>query len=533
LNVRELIQVDVDQFHGIEYAEWPARIAEVALWLMDHQMNLRVSEAFGQSFERLPLKSTPQIVQGNALRIDWREVLPPAEGVYVLGNPPFVGKTFLTPEQQVDVALIWGAVKGTGVLDYVTCWYRKAAEYVQGTHVSIAFVSTNSIAQGEQVSILWNDLFARWKMNIYFAHRPFVWMSESEGKANVHVVIIGFGLANPPCKRLFDYDSVDGHVTVTVLSSISPYLIDGNWTTVTSRTKPICAVPEMIYGSKPTDGGHLIVEAVDRAKLLSENPLLKKYLRPYCGAEEYINCLPRWCLWLKDASPGDIRSSPVLLDRIEKVRAFRIKSKKEPTRRSAATPAIFAEIRQPNSNYLLVPSVSSERRKYIPIGYMPSNCIASNLVFVVPNADLWLFGMITSTMHMAWMRTVCGRLKSDYRYSNTLVYNNFPWPTDVNKKQKAAVEAAAQAVLDARKPFLPPNGKSTLADLYDPLTMPAPLAKAHAALDRAVDRCYRTEAFRSDRERVEHLFARYEALTAPLLPAEKSGSRGRKKKENA
>jgi MmeI, DNA-methyltransferase domain/MmeI, target recognition domain/MmeI, N-terminal domain/MmeI, C-terminal domain/MmeI, helicase spacer domain len=521
LDIQRLSRMDVDAYYGIEISEWPARIAEVAMWLMDHQMNIRLSEAFGQYFARLPLKKAPVIICGNALRLDWKKILPPAQCGYVLGNPPFVGKHLMTADQALDMGIVWGEAGGWGVLDYVTGWYRKAAEYIQGTRIQVGFVSTNSISQGEQVGALWNPLFRDFGLKIHFAHRTFKWDSEARGKAHVHVVIIGFGAFDRAGKRIYDYElGVGKHgsngpetVSVTTVKNISPYLVEGPDSAVVSRARPICAVPEIVYGSKPVDGGNLMIEDDELKPFLSKNPEAKRYVRRLVGSEEFINNIPRWCLWLKGASPRDIRSIASIKARVEAVREFRLASKKAPTRRKAEEPALFAEIRQPESDYLLIPSVSSETRKYVPIGFMSKDVIANNLVMFVPGATRYHFGVLSSAMHMAWTRQVCGRLKSDYRYSNKLVYNNFPWPEKPSVKQRAAVEAAAEGVLDIRRKF--PD--AALADLYDPLAMPPALVKAHADLDRAVDLCYRAQLFENDRQRVEYLFARYEKLTAPLI----------------
>ena len=518
-DINRLSQVDVNQFYGIEISEWPARIAEVALWLMDHQMNLKVSEAFGQLYQRLPLKKSPHIHCANALRKDWKDVLPPAQCSYVLGNPPFIGKHLMTGEQGMDMQLVWCETGGAGVLDYVTGWYRKAAEYIHGTRIVAGFVSTNSISQGEQVGVLWRPLFQKFGLKIHFAHRTFAWESEARGKAHVHVVIIGFGAFDTADKRIYDYETVNA--TVTPAKNISPYLIEGTDLAVVSRSKPICDVPECEYGNKPTDGGHLIVEEADRKMFLAENPGAKKYLRPLLCAEEYLHAIPRWCLWLVDAAPADIRSIPGIKKRVEAVKAFRLASKKEPTRRKADQPTLFAEIRQPASRYIVLPRHSSETRRYIPFGYFNPSVIIHDSCTALPGASMFHFGVMSSAMHMAWVRPICGRIKSDFRYSNTLVYNNFPWPQNPMDKQRATVEAKAQAVLDARQKF--PD--ATLADLYDPLAMPPALAKAHAELDRAVDLCYRPEKFENDRQRVEFLFALYEKLTVPLLPAAKARRR--------
>jgi hypothetical protein len=508
--------VNVDQFHGIEYSEWPVRIAEVALWLMDHQMNQQASEIFGQPIDRLPLRSSPHIVQGNALRTDWNVILPHEKCSFVFGNPPFVGKHLMNGEQGIDMELVWGETDGAGLLDYVTGWYRMAAEYIRDTQIVVGFVSTNSISQGEQVGVLWGSLFQRFGLKIHFAHRTFTWASEARGKAHVHVVIIGFAGFDSTNKRIYDYESEN--VTVTSARNISPYLIEGNDTTLTSRTNPICDVPKMSKGSQPTDDGNLIVEEADRQQFLAENPEAEKYLRPFLCAEEYLHSIPRWCLWLVDANPSDIRNIPGIRKRLEATRDFRLASKKEATRRGASEPGLFTEIRQPNSRYIVIPRHSSETRRYIPFGYFEPEYIVADSCSSVPDASIFHFGVISSLIHMAWVRQVCGRIKSDFRYSNKIVYNNYPWPNPT-PEQRERVEEKAQAVLDARAPHLPPRGMSTLADLYDPLSMPPELVKAHTELDRAVEKCYRPEPFRSDRERVEHLFRLYEQLTAPLLPA--------------
>ncbi|MEI7936081.1 MAG: DNA methyltransferase [Verrucomicrobiota bacterium] len=523
-DVTQLSKVNVDQFYGIEIEEFPARIAEVALWLTDHQANIALSQAFGQFYDRLPLRASPHIVVGNALRTDWRTVLPPEQCSFVLGNPPFIGKQFMTPEQKMDMDIVCGKVKGGGVLDYVTGWYFKAAEYVKGTSIPCAFVSTNSISQGEQPGILWGELYGRHRMKIHFAHRTFPWESEARGKAHVHVVIIGFGATDLPAKYITDYDTDLEHPTRAQAANINPYLVEGNDTVLTKRTTPLCAVPEIVFGSMPNDDGHLLLDREAKAELLRFEPGAKKFIRQFLGADEFINAIERWCLWLVDASPSELRALPEVMRRVEGVKAHRLASSRETTRALAASPALFGENRQPQSKYLLIPGVSSERRAYIPIGFLPPSIIASNLVNVVPDAKLYHFGVLTSQMHMAWMRYTAGRLESRYRYSAGIVYNNYPWPEKVTAKQRAAVEAAAQAVLDARARY----PTSTLADLYDPLAMPAPLLKAHQQLDRAVDRCYRPEPFPSDRHRVEYLFALYEQLTAPLVAAAKPPRKGRR-----
>jgi len=508
--------VNVDQFHGIEYSEWPVRIAEVALWLMDHQMNQQASEVFGQPIDRLPLRSSPHIVQGNALRLDWNTVLPHEQCSYVLGNPPFVGKQFATAEQKQDMELVCGKVKGSGVLDYVTGWYFKAAEYIHGTRIVVGFVSTNSISQGEQVGILWNELFSQWHLKIHFAHRTFTWMSEARGKAHVHVVIIGFAAFDSTSKRIYDY--ADEAVTVTSVRNISPYLVEGNDVVITKRSQPFSGAPELSFGSMSNDGGYLLLSEKDRHELLAAEPSAEPFIRAFLGPDEFLYNIPRYCLWLVAVSPAALRACPLVLRRIEGVREHRRKSDRATTNRLAATPSIFGEIRQPTQVYLGIPKTSSEHRSYIPMAFLDSSIIAGTDIFTAPDATEFHFGVLSSAIHTAWVRMVAGRLKSDYRYSARLVYNNFPWPNPT-VEQRRRVEEKAQAVLDARTPHLPPRGLSTLADLYDPNTMRRELHRAHTELDRAVEKCYRPEPFHSDRERVEHLFRLYEQLTAPLLPA--------------
>jgi hypothetical protein len=523
-NVNQLSKVNVDRFYGIEIEEFPARIAEVALWLTDHQANVALSQAFGQFYDRLPLRASPHIVVGNALRTDWRSVLPPEQCSFVLGNPPFVGKHYQNSDQRADMANVFRDFKNTGDMDYVVAWFYRAAEYIQGTQIRVGFVATNSITQGEQVPVVWGLLFGRYRVKIHFAHRPFAWESEARGKAHVHVVIIGFGAFDNAVKRIYDYDPDPEHPLVSEAANISPYLTPGSDSFVTKRSKPLGDVPEMRCGNKPSDGGNFILTDGEKQDLLAVAPAAAKFLKRFTGSEEFINGNMRWCLWLTDASPAELRTLPEVMKRVQAVREFRAKSTAAPTRKAAQSPTLFFYISQPATRYILIPEVSSERRNYIPIGFMPPEVISANTNFLVPSDSLFLFGVLTSAIHMAWMRQIGGRLESRYRYSGSMVYNNYPWPAKVTDKQRAAVEAAAQAVLDARAQY----PTSTLADLYDPLTMPAPLLKAHQQLDRAVDRCYRPEPFPSDRHRVEYLFALYEKLTAPLVAAAKPARKGRR-----
>jgi type I restriction-modification system DNA methylase subunit len=517
IDVRIFIKVDVDQFAGIEYDEFAVRVAEVAMWLIDHQMNIKVSNEFGQYFIRLPLTKSAKIVHGNSLQIDWETVVKKEKLNFILGNPPFVGKTYQDAQQKADMQIVFGSLKSAGLLDYVTAWYIKAAQFIQNTNIRCAFVSTNSISQGEQVGILWQELYSNYKIKIHFAHRTFSWRNEAKGNAGVHCAIIGFGLQDVENKRIFDYVDIKGEPTERKVKNINPYLAEGNDLVVLKKTKPICNAPEMKNGSKPADGGFLILTEEQAIDLSMRESTAKNYLRQYIGSNELINGHPRYCLWLHGISPNELHSMPSVLRRIESVREFRSKSVDKNTQKWAYYPSLFQTNRQPMSKYLAVPEVSSEKRKYVPIGFLEPNIIASNKIQLIPNATLYLFGILTSEMHMTWMKYVCGRLKSDYSYSKDIVYNNYPFPENVNDKQKQKVEIAAQAVLDTRSKY--PD--SSLADLYDPRTMPPDLVKAHQNLDKAVDLCYRPQPFVNELNRIEFLFSLYEALNAPLLKPEK------------
>ncbi len=579
LDIHQEISVDVDQFYGIEIEEFPAQIAQVALWLMDHQMNVRVSEEFGMYFARIPLKTSPHIVNGNALTLNWNDVLPAERASYVFGNPPFVGAKFMDDAQREDVQRVFADIKSGGLLDFVAAWYVKAAQYIiassrapqgrgdpeskgwiasappRNDGIRCAFVSTNSITQGEQAGVLWGYLLAQ-GIHIHFAHRTFQWSNEAKGMAAVHCVIIGFyhpspsgrgagGEGEPEKKTIYEYEDIRGEAHAITVRNINPYLVDAPDVVLEKRSNPICAVPEIRFGNQPIDDGNFILSEDERTELLRQEPDAMKFIRPFLGADEFINNIPRYCLWLRDAKPDELRHLPLVMQRVQAVKAFRLESKRQATNDLAATPTQFAFVSHPDSHYLLLPSVSSERRNFIPIGFMPPEVIASNLCLIVPSATLYHFGVLTSTMHMAWMRYTCGRLESRYRYSAGIVYNNFPWPDEPTDKQRAAIEAAAQTVLDARAQFMLPSpacgrggrgegervsaaNSASLADLYDPLTMPPALVKAHQALDRAVDACYRKAAFASDAQRVEFLFERYQQLTS-LLPMEKKTSKRKTK----
>lgn len=511
--VHQFLKVDVDQFYGIEYDEFPSKIAEVALWLMDHQMNLRVSEEFGLYYARLPLKKSAKIVHGNALRINWEEVVPKEDLSYILGNPPFIGKHLFTVDQQQDMAFIMNGIASGGLLDYVAAWYVLAARYVFDTQIKVGFVSTNSILQGEQAGILWNPLFKNYGVKIHFAHRTFTWNNEAKGNAAVKVIIIGFACFNVANKLIFEYSNSSEFLGSRKVKNINPYLIEGQDIAIMPTGKPICNIPKIINGSKPVDGGNLILSEEQRIEFINSEPLSEKFIKQFAGAEDYIKGKTRYCLWLKDVFPAELKLMPLVLGRIQKVREFRLKSPKEYTRKKADFPMLFEQIRQPESDFILIPRVSSENRKYIPLGFLTKDIIVSDTATFVPDATHFHFGVLTSEMHMAWVRVVCGRLKSDFRYSNDIVYNNFPWPKNPSEKNKALVEEKAQKVLDTRAKY--PD--SSLADLYDPLLMPPDLVKTHQELDRAVDQCYRPQPFTTEMARIEYLFELYEEYLTPLL----------------
>lgn len=521
-DVSGLSLINVDAFYGIEVEEFPARIAEVALWLMDHQMNMQLSEAFGVYYARIPLKASAHIHHANALHLEWAQVIQPERLSYILGNPPFIGHQWRNAEQMKDMDMVWTDSARAGRLDYVTCWFKKAAEYMTNAPtVKAAFVSTNSITQGEQPAILWAEL-SKLKVKILFAHRTFRWKNDARGNAAVHVVIIGLGVQEAPVRLLFDYSSLDGEPHVTTVPNINGYLVAGQDVILQSRGKNLSGLPEMFKGSQPTDGGHLLLTESEKDELIRSEPLAAAYIKQFVGSDEFIKGKRRYCLWLKNASPNDLRKMPLVLDRIEKVRQSRLKSPTPSVRTYAKYPSLFTQDRQPLTQYLAIPEVSSENRHYIPIGFLSPDVICSNKLQIIPDASLFLFGVLQSEMHMVWVRYTCGRLKSDYSYSPA-VYNNFPWPQP-NDTQMATIETAAQWVLDARTKF--PG--STLADLYDPNTMPPELAKAHQALDRAVDSAYRRQPFNNERQRVEYLFSLYQQLTAPLMTEVDRQNRKRK-----
>ncbi len=522
LKINPLIKID--NFYGIEIEEWPARIAEVAMWLTQHQMNREFAQQFGREPDLLPLLSAAHITHDNALRLDWLELMREQDplnfknlkSLYLLGNPPFVGKNFRSRQQNLDMDALFKNISHYKSLDYVACWFYKTVQFLRNYpfFARAAFVATNSITQGEQVAPLWKALL---NIKIDFAHRTFAWDSEDKGKAAVHVVIIGFSVnvtssnAAKPVPRLFEYPDIKGEPQEISAKNINPYLVDAPTVMIESRSKPLCDVSPMVYGNKPVDGGHLLLSPKEKAELLAKEPAAAAWLKPVLGSEEFINRKERWCLWLVGITPKQLRNMPAVMERVEKVKQFRLSSSKLQTQEKANEAAYFVENRHPNAPYILVPRVSSERRDYVPMGFLDENTISTDANLIIPNATRYEFGILTSKMHMLWLATVGGRLKSDFRYSAKLVYNNFPFPAAPTAKQKQAVEKAAQSVLDVRERY--PD--SSLADLYDPLTMPADLRKAHQALDKAVEKCYRKDKFSSDHVRLSFLFQHYLELTDP------------------
>jgi type I restriction-modification system DNA methylase subunit len=524
LDIQDIMKLDVDMMYGIEYEEFPARIAEVAMWLIDHQMNMMISQEFGQYVARLPLRKAASITQGNALQIDWTSLVNSKQLSFIIGNPPFIGKSLQNSEQKRDIDNIFKLVKGAGVLDYVTCWYIKAAEYIQGSKIKVAFVSTNSISQGEQPGILWQVLFTKYKVKIHFAHQTFRWNNEAKGNAAVHVVIIGFANFDIKEKTVFEYSSLNSEPYEVKVSNINPYLIGGKDTILLKRTTPLAAPVEMSYGSMPNEGGHLLMNQDEKNELIKREPNAEKYIRKFVMGEELINAIPRYCLWLENIEPNELKDLPEISKRVKAVYQLRNESTREATKKLAAYPMRFGEVRQPKKDYIALPRVSSENRKFIPITILSKDVIAGDKVYTVDSSSKYVLGILISTMHMSWMRVTSGRLKSDYSYSTQLTYNNFPWPEKITPKQTAAIEMAAAKVLEARAEF--PN--SSLADLYDPLTMPPALVKAHNELDKAVDLAYRPQPFTSEANRMEFLFELYEKYTADLFTKEPK-KKGKKK----
>ena len=504
-NDDDLIQVSIQQFYGIEINDFAAVVAKTALWIAESQMLKETAKLLNKDLNFLPLKSYANIVEGNALRIDWESVVPKNELNYILGNPPFVGYSLQSKDQKKDILSIYVDEKGksyktAGKIDYVSGWYFKAAALMKGTSIRTAFVSTNSITQGEQVAGVWKPLYDRFNIHIDFAHRTFRWDSEASIKAHVHCVIVGFSVApNSKPKQLYSSERFQ------LVDNINFYLVEAPTVFVESRNKPICNIPSMTTGNRPADGGHLIIEDDEIDEFLKKEPNAQKYIKKLIGSEEFINNKKRWCLWLVDANPAELKKMPDVMRRIELCRQDRLQG--APDRQKLAdTPTLFRETMNPVS-FMLVPKVSSERRKYVPIGFFDEQTISTDLNFIIPDAQIYHFGILTSNVHMAWMRAVCGRLEMRYRYSKDIVYNNFPWcnPTEA---QKARIEQTAQAILDARAKY----PEASLADLYDELTMPPELRKAHQANDKAVMQAYGFSIKMTESECVAELFKLYEKL---------------------
>lgn len=516
-----LSQVNVDQMFGIEVEDWPAQIAQVALWLTDHQLNMELSQEFGQLRLRLPLTTAPQILVGNALREDWAGFVKPGADAYCVGNPPFIGGKYMSAAQRADVALVFHGTKNAGLLDYVACWYRKAAEWMASDdRAECCFVSTNSITQGEQPAVLWADLWPRGVV-INFAHRTFRWTSEARGKATVDCVIIGFALRNHTSKYLFEYERADGQPQALKVSRINPYLIDGPMVALKNRSHPVAPVPELRIGNKPIDGGWYLFTPEEKAHFLAQEPAAAPYFRKWIGADEFLYDVERWFLWLRDVPPQHLRTMPLVLSRIEAVQRFRRgeevgkngrKAKDAATAELAKTPTRLHVENMPQDRYLAIPKVTGGGRDYVPMAFVGPEVISSDLMMIMDGGENFHLAVLTSRMHTCWVRVLAGRLGSSFRYSSGIVYNNFPWPTPT-EPQRAAIERSAQGILDARAA----HPGASLADLYDPLTMPPNLVAAHAANDRAVDAAYgQPRGFPTEAARLAFLFDLYQSLVAPL-----------------
>lgn len=504
LDVSTIVRCNIGQFHGIEIDEFPVQIARVAMWLVDHQMNMLVSEHYGTNFARIPLKIAADIQHDDALATYWPSVN------YILGNPPFIGAKLITKEQRQSFDIVMSVLPKSGTLDFVTAWYVKAALLMQkNPEVKTAFVSTNSITQGEQVPTLWSHLFNQ-GIFINFAHRTFQWQSPAKGKAAVHCVIIGFSLKDNNNKMIFDYPDIKGTPVLIEAKNINPYLVDAENTLIESRKIPLCSTNSIIRGSIPYDDGHLILTLDEFTQFSKNYPNDISLIRKYGAAKEMLSNQWRYCIWLHETPPHLYSKNKFIMQRVEQTKKFRESPKAGQSVKSKAnTPALFGDIRQPTTNYLMFPRVSSERRKYLPIAYFEPSVILGDSAYGLPNATLYEFGVMTSIMHNAWMRTTCGRLKNDYRYSGSIVYNNFPWPIKPSDTQKAKIEAAAQTVLDTRAKY----PESSLSNLYDPLLMPPDLTKAHQAVDKAVDNAYGKVKFATEAERIAFLFELYKKLT--------------------
>ena len=493
----------VDHYYGIEIGEFASMVANLSIILMDHLMNLEMRNRFGQSRDIIPLKEKANIVCANSLTLNWSDLVDSGSLTYIVGNPPFNGARTMTKEQKEEIKQVFDDMKNVGDLDYVTAWYKKACDYIQNNNIKVAFVSTNSIVQGEQAVILWEYLFEKYEICIDFAYQTFVWNNEAKANAKVHCIIVGFSPNNNSMKMLFD-----SNCNVIKTKNINNYLLPAPTIFVHKSSKPVSpGIPRMIMCSMPLDDGNLTFDQSEYDDFISKDPESKQFFRIYMMGYEFLNSVPRYCLWLKGIDLTDLKKHPLIMDRIEKVRTFRSKSTRENTLKASLTPYLFGEDRQPDSKYIAVPKVSSERRHYVPIGFMDADIIAGDKIFIIPGANLYHFGVLSSSMHDSWMRTVAGRLKSDYSYSNTIVYNCFVWPSDRNA-YKSEIEMAAEQILAIRDKY----SDKSLSDLYDPLLMPPELLKAHQGLDKYVDLAYSGRGFKSDEARVSFLFDMYNSI---------------------
>ena len=498
------IKVSINQFYGIEINDFACSVAQTALWIAESQMMKETEDIAGFNLDPLPLKTYTNIHEGNALRMDWNEVVPASELNYIMGNPPFVGARWLTSSQREDIKNIFGPKwKNSGILDYVCCWYKKSFDYMNGTGCHAALVSTNSITQGEHVAAIWKPLFEM-GFHFDFAHRTFIWDSEASEKAHVHCVILGFSTGNSECQRRI-YDSG----SVTTAQNINGYLLDAPDVFIESRVKPLCDVPEIRKGNQPTDGGNLIIEKEDYDEFIKKEPAALPYIKRFFGAKEYLNNIPRYCLWLVNVPPSQLKAMPAVMDRVTKVREMRLASSDPGTHRLADTPTVFRETNNPE-HAIVIPEVSSERRRYVPMSFIGKEVICSNKLQIIPDANLYEFGVLESSVHMSWMRVVCGRLEMRYDYSKKIVYNNFPWPaTSICESAKQKIKQTAQAILDARALY----PTESLADLYDETVMPPELRRAHRANDAAVLEAYGFPKDATESEIVARLFKMYQELT--------------------
>ena len=563
INIGQIVKLNFNQFYGIEYEEFPAKIAEIAMYLIDHQMNMLLQKEFGQYIPSIPLKKGASIIHGDSLEINWQSLLNPEntydiiakhtniylfeepeneyktvniktesfqvhKGIkpkekkiikfdYIIGNPPFIGSKVMSQYQRNQIVKQFDNSKGCGVLDYVSGWYIKAAKYIQNSTIKVAFVSTNSIVQGEQTAILWGQMLNKYGIKIHFAHKTFKWSNEAKGNAAVYCVIVGFANYDSNNKILFEYEDITGEPTEVKVKNINPYLVDAKDIFVEKRRKPICNVPEISFGSMPNDGGNLIFDEDEKNDLFLTDNIIVKYTRPLISGHEFLNGKKKWCLWLENFIPSEIAKSHEILKRLSSIKKLRENSTREATKKLALFPNQFGENRQPKSDYIFIPLTSSENRRIIPMAIFNKNYIANNTGSVIANSTLYHLGILQSSMHMAWVNVVCGRLKGDYRYSNEIVYNNFPWPENITDKSIKSIEIAIQKVLDIREKY----NNNSLSDLYNTLTMPPSLIKAHQELDKAVDLAYRSQVFTSDAKRMEFLFELYEKYTADLFTTEK------------